>query len=57
MKIEKNLIKKYIDKSKPNEIFALIFNAYDRDSIKTTQLNVGNFMNIDNTYLIVVVKK
>jgi hypothetical protein len=57
MKLDKNVIKKQIDNSKPNEILILSVDSLDKDSVSTNLKVVEKFIRKSEDYSIAVIKK
>lgn len=56
MKIQKEILKNRISKSKPDEILALQIKSLEKDSLKICQKEIGNFTKKSEDYIVVVMK-
>jgi hypothetical protein len=57
MKYDKNILKKRIDQSKPDEILVLTINSLDKDSLSNNIKLVEKFIRKSEDYLIIVIMK
>ena len=57
MKIDRNTLKKLIEQSKPNETLVLIVNSLEKNSLQICQKDIGKFVNKEDDYVIVTMKR
>jgi hypothetical protein len=57
MKIDRNTLKKLIEQSKPNETLVLTVNSLEKNSLQSCQKEIGKFVNKEDDYVIVMMKR
>ena len=57
MKTDRNLLKKYIDQSKSNEILVLSVNSLEKNSLQMCKKEIDKFVKKSDDYVITVIRK
>ncbi len=57
MNLDKTLLKRAIDKTKPQDLLVLTVNKLEKGSVNTNLKTIEKFMNSKDDYVIVVMKR
>ena len=57
MNLDKTLLKRAIDKTKPQDLLVLTVNKLEKDSVNTNLKMIEKFMNSKDDYVIMVMKR
>jgi hypothetical protein len=57
MNLDKTLLKRAIDKTKPQDLLVLTVNKLEKGSVKTNLKTIEKFMNSKDDYVIVVMRR
>jgi len=57
MNLDKTLLKRAIDKTKPQDLLVLTVNKLEKDSVNTNLKTIEKFMNSKDDYVIMVMRR
>jgi hypothetical protein len=57
MNLDKTLLKRTIDKTKPQDLLVLTVNKLEKGSVNTNLKTIVNFINIKDDHIIIVIRR